>query len=635
MNLPNVEMSLYQCVQEHQGDHQDYWAKEAEKLIWVKKWDRILDISRPPLTKWFQGGLFNICYNCLDRHVEQGKGNKMALICDSPVTSEMVHLTYAELKNRVEKFAWTLSDLGVGFGDRVIIYMPRIAEGVVAMLACSRIGAIQCALYTGLPAIQIAQRINLFEPKVIVTSNIGFQNGRPIDLKTQVDEAISLSEFKPKTCLIVRRLNMDNFKLVPGRDVLWETLEPKAETMDCVPIEATAPLYILQTSGTTGEPKAVVIASAGFAVKLSSHFRSLYGDNEDEIFFTTSEFGWQVAQNYICYGGFLHGGTSVLYEGDHLNTPDKNSFFRLIDQHKITRLITNVSTFRGIRKTNPNEDFGKEYDLSSLRDVMVTGEAIDVGTMKWASEVFRAPVIDGYGQTESGGFISSIYPEPPKEETTVFPASLVCHAWNVEIVNTVNMKKQPVNVPGRVLIKLPLPPGAISTLWNREELFFSVYFGPFPGYYDTKDEGLIEANGALRILGRMDDVIKVGSMPVVCAVLEETILKHQSIAECVVVAVSDVVMTHVPLALYCVKNGVSTSEHDLSMELVKLVDEKVTKNSCIRVVQVKELPKTFSGKTDRSVIKALVKGSQIANYDDQGIILGIKETLNFHGFINK
>ncbi|HYG90548.1 MAG TPA: AMP-binding protein, partial [Azospirillum sp.] len=489
------------------SDPEGFWAEAAEDISWFKRWDKVLDDSKPPFYRWFKGGVLNTCYNAVDRHVEQGRGDQAAIIYDSPVTSTVQTITYRELQDQVARFAGALRAQGVGKGDRVILYMPMIPQSVVAMLACARLGAVHSVVFGGFAPHELATRINDAKPKVIVAASCGIEPNRVVKYKPMLDAAIEQAEHKPSGCIIFQR-PQETATLVAGRDVEWTEAVAKAKPAECVPVEATDPLYILYTSGTTGQPKGIVRDNGGHAVALKWTMKNIYNVRPGEVYWAASDVGWVVGHSYIVYGPLLNGNTTVVFEGKPVGTPDAGTFWRVISQHKIGTLFTAPTAFRVIKRDDPNGELIKKYDLSHFRALFLAGERSDPDTLHWAEDNLKVPVIDHWWQTETGWAITGnplgvhLFPIKYGSATRPMPG------WDIRILNAEH-QEVPRGDIGAICAKLPLPPGTLPTLWNAEERYVKSYLADYPGYYQTGDAGFIDDDGYVYIMARTDDIINV------------------------------------------------------------------------------------------------------------------------------
>ena len=616
------------------NDPESFWAEAAEDIHWDKRWDRVLDDSRPPFYRWFTGGALNTCYNALDVHVEQGNGDRAALIYDSPVTDGGKVFTYAELRDAVANFAGALRNHGVDAGDRVIIYMPMVPEAVVAILACARLGAVHSVVFGGFAANELATRIDDAKPKVMVSASCGIEVNRVIEYKPLLDEAIRLAQHKPGACLILQRPQAEA-AMTAGRDVDWNEAVAAAEPAECVSVAATDPLYILYTSGTTGQPKGIVRDNGGHAVALKWSMKNVYNVDEGEVYWAASDVGWVVGHSYIVYAPLLKGCTTVLYEGKPVGTPDPGAFWRVINQHGVRVLFTAPTAFRAIKKEDPEGTYVRKYDLSCFRSLFLAGERCDPDTLVWAQEMLRVPVIDHWWQTETGWAIAAncmgIEPLPvkPGSPTRAVPG------YDVRVLDDAG-NDLPAGEMGSITVKLPLPPGCLPTLWNNEDGYRKAYLEQHPGHYLTSDGGYRDEDGYLWIMGRIDDVINVAGHRLSTGAMEEVLASHPAVAECAVLGVADALKGQSPLGLIVVKAGVEVTEKALVPELVSLMREKIGPVADFKqALLVKRLPKTRSGKILRGTVRSMADGTPYkapATIDDPVILDEIREDLGRLGY---
>ena len=616
------------------NDPDGFWAEAAEDIHWDKRWDRVLDDSRPPFYRWFTGGALNTCYNALDVHVEQGNGDRPALIYDSPVTDSVKVFTYLELRDAVATFAGALRNHGVGVGDRVILYMPMVPEAVIAILACARLGAVHSVVFGGFAANELASRIDDARPKVIVSASCGIEVNRVVEYKPLLDEAIRLAQHKPAACLVLQRPQAPA-SMTAGRDVDWNEAVAAASPVPCVSVAATDPLYILYTSGTTGQPKGIVRDNGGHAVALKWSMKNVYGVDAGDVYWAASDVGWVVGHSYIVYAPLLKGCTTVLYEGKPVGTPDPGAFWRVISQHRVSVLFTAPTAFRAIKKEDPAGEYVKKYDLSRFRTLFLAGERCDPDTLLWAQDLLRVPVIDHWWQTETGWPIAAncmgieALPVKPGSPTRAVPG------YDVRVLDDQG-RDLPAGEMGSITVKLPLPPGCLPTLWNNEEGYRRAYLEQHPGHYVTSDGGYCDEDGYLWIMGRIDDVINVAGHRLSTGAMEEVLAAHPAVAECAVLGVADALKGQLPLGLVVVKAGVETTEKELVPELVGLVREKIGPVADFKqALLVKRLPKTRSGKILRGTVRSMADGTPYkapATIDDPAILDEIQEDLGRLGY---
>lgn len=618
-------------------DPEGFWGEVAEDIIWHKKWDKVFDGSNPPFYRWFEGGELNTCYNALDRHVEGGRADQTALIYDSPVTNTIRKFTYRELLDQVARFAGVMNKLGVKKGDTVIIYMPMIPEAVVSMLACARIGAIHSVVFGGFAPNELAIRINDARPKIIVSASGAVEVKRLIEYKPLLDKAIEIASHKPRTCIIFQR-PVVKAELLPGRDLDWDSLMAGAEPVPCVPVKATDPLYILYTSGTTGKPKGVVRDNGGHAVALRWSLEYIYDTKPGEVYWAASDVGWVVGHSYIVYGPLITGCTTVLYEGKSVGTPDPGAFWRVIEQHRVKTLFTAPTAFRAIKKEDPNGDYLKKYDLSEFKYLFLAGERLDPDTYHWAHNLLQKPVVDHWWQTETGWPITANcmaierFPVKPGSSTKPVPG------YNVQVLNSLGENIRP-REEGLIVVKLPLPPGTLPTLWNADERFINAYAKIFPGYYFTSDGGYMDEDGYVYVMGRVDDVINVAGHRLSTGAMEEVVARHKDIAECAVIGAHDQLKGQLPVGLVVLKARVTRDEEDLRNELVQMMRNEIGPIACFReAVVVTRLPKTRSGKILRSTMRKIADGQEYnmpSTIDDPSTLNEVEEALKRIGYARK
>ena len=604
------------------ADPEGFWAEAAQDIHWTRPWSRVLDASRPPFYRWFAGAETNTCYNALDRHVEAGRGAQPALIYDSPLAGARASFTFAELRDAAARCAGALCALGVGKGDRVIIYMPMVPETVVAMLACARIGAIHSVVFGGFASPELATRIDDAKPRVVISASCGLEPGRVVPYKDLLEEAIRLARSKPRHCLILQR-PMHEAPLVPGRDLDWHAALDAAQPADWVPVGATDPLYILYTSGTTGIPKGVVRDNGGHMVALKWSMKNVYGVEPGEVYWAASDVGWVVGHSYIVYAPLLHGCTTVLYEGKPVGTPDPGAFWRVIGEHGVAVMFTAPTAFRAIKKEDPNGDHIRKYDLSRFRTLFLAGERADPDTLHWAEGHLRRPVLDHWWQTETGWAIAANcvglggLPVKYGSPTKAVPG------YQVQVVDDDCRPVAPGAI-GNIVLRLPLPPGCLPTLWHNDDGFVQSYLSQFPGYYKTADAGYKDEDGYLFVMSRTDDIINVAGHRLSTGGVEEVLSSHPDVAECAVIGVADPVKGEVPLGFVVLKAGVVRPDAEIVAELVQRVRERIGPVASFKVAAViKRLPKTRSGKIRRGTMKKIADGEEYrlpATIDDPAIL---------------
>ncbi|MBN9072677.1 MAG: propionyl-CoA synthetase [Rhizobiales bacterium] len=618
-------------------DPEGFWADAAGAIDWSKRWERVYDPDAGVYGRWFVGAECNTCHNCIDRHVASGRADQAALIYDSPMTGQVKRFTYGELKREVVALASVLRNQGVGKGDRVIIYMPMVPEAVFAMLACARLGAVHSVVFGGFAAPELAARIDDAKPKAIVSASCGIEPGRVVAYKPLLDGAIALSGHKPERCLILQRDTL-RCDLVAGRDLdLADQMAREraaGANVDCVPVAATDPLYILYTSGTTGQPKGVVRDNGGHMVMLEWSMEHEYGVKPGEAFWAASDVGWVVGHSYVVYAPLLHGCMTILYEGKPVGTPDAGAFWRVISDHGVAALFTAPTAFRAIKGQDPDATFLPKYDLSKFRTLFLAGERADPETVRWAERHLSRPVIDHWWQTETGAPISQnpvglgLLPVKHGSPGVSMPG------FDVRILDDAGHEVKPGTM-GNVVISLPLPPGCLPTLWNAERRFRDAYLTEFPGFYKTADAGYIDEDGYLFIMARTDDIINVAGHRLSTGAIEEAVAEHPDVAECAVVGIADDLKGQVPCSFVVLSAGRSRDGKELEREVVALVRERIGAVAALRtVVAVKRLPKTRSGKILRSTMQKIADREDWkmpATIDDPAVLDEIGEALRARG----
>jgi propionyl-CoA synthetase len=632
MNAPGA--SRYREAYERwRVDPAGFWAEAAREIDWIRPADTVFDAEAGIYGRWFAGALCNTCHNAVDRHVAAGRGGQAGIIYDSPVTDTRRTLTYAELQRETAALGAVLQGLGVGKGDRVILYMPMIPEAAIAMLACARIGAIHSVVFGGFAPKELATRIDDAEPKIILSASCGIEPSRVVPYKPLLDAAIELSRAKPAACLILQRPQTEA-EIVAGRDFDWQDMVAAAKAAgkfaDCVPVAATDPLYILYTSGTTGRPKGVVRDNGGHMVALKWSMKNLYGLDPGEVFWTASDVGWVVGHSYIVYGPLLHGCTSILYEGKPVGTPDAGAFWRVIAEHGAVTLFTAPTAFRAIKKEDPDGAHPRRHDLSRFRALFLAGERADPDTVQWAERILGVPVIDHWWQTETGWAIAGnplglgLLPVKYGSPTAPMPG------YDLRILDE-GGKPTPPGAMGSIAVKLPLPPGCLPSLWKADERFREGYLAAFPGHYATADAGFIDEDGYVFVMGRTDDIINVAGHRLSTGGMEEVLASHPAVAECAVVGIRDPLKGEAPCGFVVLKAGVTRPHADIERELVGLVREKIGPVAAFKLaITVSRLPKTRSGKILRGTMKKIADGetwTMPATIDDPAVLDEIGEVL--------
>lgn len=610
-----------------------WWAEAAEALDWTRRPSRVFDPAAGAFGRWFADGELNVCYNCLDRHVDEGRGAQTALIWDSPMTGHIRTFTYAELRDRTARIAGALAALGVARGDRVVIYMPMVPEAVIAMLACARLGAVHSVVFGGFAAAELAKRIEDAQPKVVVSASCGLEPGRVVAYKPLLDAAIETSAHKPDACLILQRPQLAA-DLLPGRDRDFARAEAAAAPHPPVPVPATDPLYVLYTSGTTGKPKGVVRDAGGYAVALRWSMEMIYGVRPGDTYWCASDVGWVVGHSYIVYGPLLAGCTTVLYEGKPVGTPDAGAFWRVCAQHGVRVLFTAPTALRAIKQQDPAGEHLARHDLSRLDALFLAGERCDPPTAIWAAERLGKPVVDHWWQTETGWPITAGFRGyglfAPKPGAGGRP----CPGYDVQALDDAGHPLPP-GVAGNLAVRLPLPPGCAPTLWRDEAGFRRAYLDDFPGWYRTGDAGEVDADGDVWVMGRTDDIINVAGHRLSTGAMEEVLAAHPDVAECAVVGAADALKGQMPLGLVVLKAGVSRPEAEVARELVALVRERIGPVAAFKEARVvARLPKTRSGKILRASIRRIADGQDAAappTIDDPAVLDEIRGVLGKPG----
>lgn len=614
-----------------------FWKSAAEEIDWYKKPAIILDASNKPFYRWFADGELNTCYNAVDRHVENGRADQLALIYDSPVTGKKEKYTYSELLSKVAEFAGALSSLGVQKGDRVIIYMPMIPQAAISMLACARLGAIHSVVFGGFAAHELAVRIDDAKPKVIVSASCGIEVKKVIKYKPLLDKAIELSKNKPEKTIIFQREEAEA-EMIEGRDLDWNEIVQKSQPAECVPVKSTDPLYILYTSGTTGMPKGVVRDNGGHAVALKWSMKNVYDVDPGDVYWAASDVGWVVGHSYIIYAPLLHGCTTVLYEGKPVRTPDAGAFWRVISEYGVKALFTAPTAFRAIKKEDPEGKLMGDYDLSGFKYLYLAGERLDPDTYDWATDLLKIPVIDHWWQTETGWAIVANCMGIEQLEVKAGSPTKPAPGYQVEILNSEG-QSLPDREEGIVVIKLPLPPGTLTTIWENDGKFEESYTEMFKGYYFTGDGGFIDEDGYVYIMGRVDDVINVAGHRLSTGGMEEVIATHPDVAECAVLGVADSFKGQLPMGFVVLKDGADRDNDELISELVGMIRSEIgAVASFKKAIVVDRLPKTRSGKILRGTIRDMADGKDYkipSTIDDPDTLKEIEEHLKREGYPEK
>ena len=619
---------------EAKADPDGFWMKAAEAIDWVTPPTKALFDDNAPLYEWFADGTLNACWNAVDRHVEAGHGERIAIIHDSPITHSRHEITYAELRDRVASLAGALRAKGVEKGDRVIIYMPMVPEALEAMLACSRLGAIHSVVFGGFAANELAVRIDDCQPKCIIAASCGLEPGRVVHYKPLLDGAIDQASHKPDFCVIFQR-EQEVAHLEEGRDHDWHGFQYGVEPADCVPVEGNHPHYILYTSGTTGQPKGVIRHTGGHMVALNWSMRNLYDMNPGEVFWAASDVGWVVGHSYICYAPLTFGCTTIVFEGKPVGTPDAGTFWRVIQDHKVKCLFTAPTALRAVKREDPQGALIGDYDISCLESLFLAGERADPDTIIWAQDKLRVPVIDHWWQTETGWCIAGNPLGIEKLPVKIGSPSVPMPGYDVQILDEGGHPVKDGEL-GAIAVKLPLPPGTLPTLWNAEARFRKSYLDHFPGYYETGDAGYKDEDGYLYIMARTDDVINVAGHRLSTGGMEEVLAGHPDVAECAVIGVSDQLKGQMPMGFLCLNAGTQKSAEDVVAECVKLVRDKIGPVAAFKLATVvQRLPKTRSGKILRATMVNIADGKDYkmpATIDDPAILDEITEALKELGY---
>lgn len=620
------------------NDPDGFWGEQAVRIDWITPPTKILDtdhsVAGKPFYRWYSDGVMNTAYNALDRHVAAGRGDQAALIYDSPVTDTIATYTYAELTEAVARLAGVLKAKGIEKGDRVILYMPMVPEAVMGMLACARLGAVHSVVFGGFAPNELATRIDDAQPKMILSASCGIEPGRVVAYKPMLDEAIEVARHKPTACLILARPQAEA-ALVEGRDFDWATETASATPADPVPVAATDPLYVLYTSGTTGQPKGIIRDNGGHAVAMCYTMETLYDVEAGDVFWAASDVGWVVGHSYICYAPLLTGCTTIVFEGKPVGTPDAGTFWRVISRHKVKAMFTAPTAIRAIKKEDPNGSLIGDYDMSSLKSQFLAGERCDPDTLLWTEEKLGVPVVDHWWQTETGWAIAGNplglehFPSKPGSATVAMPG------WNVQVLDGEN-QPVPAGDIGAIVIKLPLPPGTLPGLWNADGRFVQAYLNDHPGYYKTGDAGFVDDKGYVHVMTRVDDVINVAGHRLSTGGMEEVLAGHPDVAECAVIGVEDDLKGMLPLGLLVLKAGVDRAKADIVKEVVGKVRAEIGPVAAFKTaVVVERLPKTRSGKILRGTMKKIADGETVsvpATIDDPAILEEIRGVLGTVGY---
>ncbi len=627
-------MSYAEIYRRSLADPEGFWMEAARAIDWTRPPSKALWTERAPIYEWFRDGELNACWNAVDRHVEAGRGGQVAIIHDSPLTGRIARLSFAELRDRVARLAGALVRAGVGSGDRVILYMPMVPEALVAMLACARIGAIHSVVFGGFAAHELAVRIDDATPKAVISASCGIEPGRIVPYKPLLDAALAEAAHRPDFCVILQRPEAEA-ALVAGRDHEWEAFQAGAAPAPCLPVRGDHPAYILYTSGTTGQPKGVVRPTAGHLVALHWTLRNIYAVEPGEVFWAASDVGWVVGHSYICYGPLVHGNTTIVFEGKPVGTPDAGTYWRVIAEHGVRSLFTAPTAFRAIRREDPEGKLIRRHDLSGFRALFLAGERADPDTVAWAERQLGVPVIDHWWQTETGWAIAAnplgVERLPVKQGSP----SVAMPGYDVQVLDEGGHPVPPGTL-GALAIRLPLPPGTLTTLWNAEARFVKSYLGHFPGWYETGDAGMKDEDGYLYIMARTDDVINVAGHRLSTGAMEEVLASHPDVAECAVIGVADPVKGQVPMGFLCLNRGCDRPHDAVEREAVALVRERIGPVAAFRLALVVDrLPKTRSGKILRGTMAKIADGQPFrmpATIDDPAVLDEIRAALGARGY---
>ena len=622
-------MSYKKVYNSWKNDPEAFWMTAADAIDWVTKPSKALFADSAPLYEWFSDSEVNTCYNAVDRHVLNGRGDQKAIIYDSPMTDTKYSITFSELLEKVAVLAGALKNKGISKGDRVIIYMPMIPEGIISMLACARIGAIHSVVFGGFAANELAVRIDDAKPKAILAASCGLEPNRIVEYKPLIDQAIELASHKPQTVVIFQRAEC-KAELVDGRDHDWNVFQENAEKAPCVPVKGSHPAYILYTSGTTGAPKGVVRPTAGHLVALNWTMKNFYNVDPGEVFWAASDIGWIVGHSYICYAPLIHGNTTLVFEGKPVGTPDAGTFWRVISEHKVSNFFTAPTAFRAIKRMDPKGELKKKYDLSNLRALFLAGERADPDTVNWAENLLQIPIIDHWWQTETGYVIAGNPLGIEKLPIKVGSPTVPMPGFDIKVLDR-SGSELPAGQLGSIAIKLPLPPGTLPTLWNAQDRFESSYLNTFPGYYETGDAGIIDDDGYIYIMARTDDVINVAGHRLSTGAIEEVLANHPDVAECAVIGVSDNLKGQLPVGFLCLTAGVDRDHMIIETECAEMVRKQIGPVAAFKnALVVDRLPKTRSGKILRGTMVKIANNEEFklpATIDDPVILQEIEDAL--------
>ena len=613
---------------------EDFWSKAAEDVRWIKKPTQILDASNPPFYKWFKGGKINTCFNALDRHVEEGNGDRTAIIFDSAMTGVKKKYSYQELTKEVSILAGALQAHGVQKGDRVIIYMPMIPESIMAMLACARIGAVHSVVFGGFASAELASRIDDSGAKVILSASCGLEPGKIVEYKPLLEDALKKAKHKIEKVVIFQR---DSHQAtIDSNFIDWKDFVKNAKPAECVSCDANDPAYILYTSGTTGTPKGILRDIGGHVVALKWTMKNVYDINPDDVWWSASDIGWIVGHSYIVYAPLFHGCTSIVFEGKPVGTPDPGTFWRIISEYKVKTLFTAPTAFRAIKKEDPNGDYFKKYDLSKFEALYLAGERADPDTIHWAEKLLQKPVIDHWWQTETSWSITGNFKGLGLFETKYGSAGKPAPGYDVRVLKEDGSEAKPGEM-GDICVKLPLPPSTFPTLWNADQRYKENYMTTYPGYYQTYDAGHIDEDGYVWIMSRTDDIINVAGHRLSTGSMEEVLSEHPDVAECAVIGIADKLKGQMPVGLVVLKAGVTKSIEDVQKECVKMIRDRIGPVAAFKTaIVIKRLPKTRSGKVLRGTMRKIADKEEYkmpATIDDPAILTEITDSLKTAGIL--
>ena len=633
----DMQQNFNQISEKALADPQAFWAEKMQDVHWISPPEQILDDSNPPFYRWMTGGKINGCYNAVDIHVEQGRGDDTAIIYDSPITGSQSSLSFSELQEATARLAGAMQQRGIGYGDRVIIYMPMVSEAVIAMLACARIGAIHSVVFGGFSAVELAKRIDDAQPDMILTASCGIEPNRIVAYKPMVDEAINIASYKVRAVLLLQRSQLQA-ELIAGRDEDWTQAVADAPLAPCVAVKSEDPAYILYTSGTTGSPKGVVRPTAAHIVALKWSMRAIYDCGAGDVFWAASDVGWVVGHSYIVYAPLFAGCTTIVFEGKPVGTPDASTFWRVISEHRVRAMFTAPTAIRAIKKEDPNGELIKQFDLSHFKTQFVAGERCDPDTLFWLQDKLGVPVIDHWWQTETGWAIAANCVGLELLEVKAGSSSRPVPSWDVQILSDDGVPLAAGEI-GSIAVKLPMPPGTLPTLWQNDERFISSYMSRFDGYYETGDAGYMDEDGYLFVMSRTDDIINVAGHRLSTGGMEEVLAGHPDVAECAVIGVADALKGQIPMGFVVLKSGVTRAGEEILSEIVLKVRQDIGPVAAFKTaIIVARLPKTRSGKILRATMRKIVQGETYpmpATIDDPAILDEIEEAVRIAGLLQQ